>query len=456
MNEASAVDAVLAEAANRGLQHVHFGFFDAYGHLIAKRSHVANLQKAMNDGTNMVAAIFSAAPSGTAMILSNPLVDPERGFSDGVLRMDAASCRDFPLEADGRGMLLLGEFVDTTGEYCVRHQLRRELERWQSLGLRVCGAFELECVMLDESPASIGKTSVNAVRVRPGYARPYQLVADPDARAFLESLDGLCERMGVAVDAQHQEFMHLLETSLRPELGLRIADNAALYKNMTKQLARERGYTASFMARWHHDHQGCGAHINLSLQDAASGACVFFDGAADDRLSPTLKHFVAGLQAYLPQLFLLLAPNLNSYKRFVPGLFTPLNNSWGIDNKTVAFRVVNRSAETARVEVRPAGADVSPHLGLLAVLVAGRLGITERLVPLDPVVGNGWAVADPPDRAFPLTFAAAIDAFAASEVARSCLGAQFVDMYVSDRRWQIEQFERAVTDWELQMFADGA
>jgi hypothetical protein len=119
MNESGSIDAVIAEASRRGLQHVHFGFFDAYGHLIAKRSNVANLKKAMSDGTNMVAAIFSAAPSGTAMISTNPLVDPERGFGDGVLRIDAASCRDFPLEADGQGLLLLGEFVNATGEYCV-------------------------------------------------------------------------------------------------------------------------------------------------------------------------------------------------------------------------------------------------------------------------------------------------------------------------------------------------
>lgn len=456
MNDDAQMKAVVARAEERGLDHVHFGMFNSYGHLIAKRSNAANLMKAMSDGTNMVAAILAAAPSGTDMIQASPMVRPDEGFHDGVLRMDASSCRDFPLESDGRGLLLIGEFVDATGDYCVRRQLHRELDRWNGLNLLPFGAFELECALLNASSEDLMNSSVQNLDFRRGYSRPYQLVADPLDRAFLDDLDELCESMGIGIDAQHPEFMHLLETSLRPERGMRMADNAALYKNMAKHLARGRGLTASFMARWHHRHQGCGAHINLSLLDAGTGKNAFFDSAAGDRLSATMKHFLAGLHAHLPELFLLLAPNLNSYKRFVPGLFTPLNNSWGIDNKTVAHRVVNQSEGTTRVEVRPAGADVSPHLGLLAVLLAGRLGIEEGLQAPDPVVGNGWAVENSPETAFPLTFATAIDRFDASGIARRFLGDAFVDLFVSDRRWQIDQFSSVVTDWELQMFADGA
>jgi glutamine synthetase len=455
MSDRADIDAVLATARERGLSHVHFALFDGYGHLISKRSHVDNLKKAMTDGSSMVAAIFSADPSGRAMITSSALAQPDSGFGDALLRLDADSCRDFPLDAEGRGLLLIGEFLGAQGDYCPRAQLRRELLRWQSLGLQARGAFELECVMLEEDLESLARTSVKALKVRQAYARPYQLVTAPQERAFLDALNELCARMDVAIDAQHPEFMHLLESSLRPELGLRIADNAALYKNMTKHLARARGFTASFMARWHPEQQGCGAHINLSLLRTDDGESAFYDAQAEDRLSTTLKHFVGGLQAYLPELFLLLAPNLNSYKRFVPGLFTPLCNSWGVDNKTVAYRVINQSPGAARIEVRPAGADVSPHLGLLAVLLAGRQGIEQKLDPLDPVVGNGWAQEDVAGSGFPLRFDAAIDAFEASALARNALGSRFVDWYVSDRRWQIDQFQSAITDWELQMFADG-
>ncbi|MEJ2132365.1 MAG: glutamine synthetase, partial [Gammaproteobacteria bacterium] len=210
----------------------------------------------------------------------------------------------------------------------------------------------------------------------------------------------------------------------------------------------------SFMARRHPESQGCGAHINLSLKDKATGEGVFHDPDAEHRMSPIMRHVVAGLLAYVPELFLMLAPHLNSYKRFRPGLFTPLTNTWAINNKTVAFRVINITPAATRVEFRVAGADVSPHIALTAVLMAARLGIEGKLELAPPVEGNGWAVEDAADAKFPLTFAEAIDRFEMSEIAREFLGNGFVDAFVGDRRWEIDQLANTVTDWELRTFGN--
>ena len=155
----------------------------------------------------------------------------------------------------------------------------------------------------------------------------------------------------------------------------------------------------------------------------------------------------------MPELFLLLAPNLNSYKRYAPGLFTPLNNSWSINNRTVALRVTNATPGSARVEVRPAGADVCPHLALLAVSIAGRLGIEEKIAPPAPLTGNGWVETDTGAAPFPLEFGAAIEAFAGSEIARTHIGEGFVQDFVTDRKWQQETFAGTVTDWEVRTFS---
>ena len=453
--DAAQVAAVLHRAEERGLSHVHLGMFDGHGHLIAKRYHVANLEKSMTEGAHLVAAILAAAPSGTDMVASHPLADPARQFGDGVLRMDPASCRDFPLEPGGPGLLLIGEFVDATRAYCSRGQLSTELARWDELGLEVVGALEMESVALDETAASLAGKSAEALRLRRGYAPPYQLVGDPAELAYLDELNRVCEAMDVPLECQHTEFMYLLESSLRPTTGVRIADNAALYKNVAKLLARRHGFMMSFMARWHPQHQGCGAHFNVSLRDRNSGRPVFHDPDGRHGVSDELRWFVGGLQAYLPELMLLLAPNLNSYRRFAPGLFTPLNNTWGIDNKTVAHRVLADAPASARVEMRLAGADVSPHLGLTAVLAAGRLGLAEQREPPAPVSGSGWHLEAAPEPALPLTFEAAIEAFEGSRIARDVLGESFVEAFVSDRRWQLERFQQTVTDWELRMFAEG-
>jgi glutamine synthetase len=429
--------------------------FDSHGHLVAKRYHVANLRKSMTEGVRLVAAILAGSPSGEELVVTSPLADPNEQFRDGVLRMDPESCRNFPLDADGRGLLLIGEFVDQTRAYCSRALLGDELARLRQAGYEAVGALELESVALSETAASLAEKSARALTFRQGYRRPYQLVAEPADLAYLDELNAVCASMDVALDSQHPEFMHLLETSLRPEVGVRIADNAALYKNVAKLLARRHGFMMSFMARWHTDQQGCGAHFNVSLTDTADRRAVFYDPAAENGVSNELRWFVGGLHAYLPELFLLLAPNLNSYKRFVPGAFTPLNNSWGIDNKTVAHRVLVSTAESARVEMRLAGADVSPHLGLLAVLLAGRTGLAERREPPPPVRGNGWALDNTPGPGFPASFTAAIETFETSALARDNLGTRFVAAFTEDRRWQLARFQRAVTDWELQMFADG-
>lgn len=455
MNERLDVEAVVERAESRGLTHVQLGMFDSHGHLMAKRYHVANLRKSMTEGVRLVAGILAAAPSGVDMVTTSPLADPDQGFQDGVLRMDPESCRDFPLDADGRGMLLIGEFVDETRAYCSRALLKDELVRLWDAGYEALGALEMESVALAETPESLARKSARALELRGGYARPYQLVTEPADLAFLDELNAVCESMDVALDSQHAEFMHLLETSLRHDVGVRIADNAALYKNAAKLLARRHGFMMSFMARWHPQRQGCGAHFNISLTDADDGRPVFYDPDSPDGVSDELRWFVGGLHAHLPELFLLLAPNLNSYKRFVPGAFTPLNNTWGVENKTVVHRVVATSPASARVEMRLAGADVSPHLGLLAVLLAGRTGLGERREPPAPVTGNGWALEEVPRPAFPATFEAAIDAFESSALARENLGSRFVEAFTGDRRWQIERFQRAVTDWELAMFAEG-
>lgn len=236
---------------------------------------------------------------------------------------------------------------------------------------------------------------------------------------------------------------------------MRVADNAALYKSVLKAIGLRHELMVSFMARRHPAEQGCGAHINVSLRDASSGEGVFFDEAEPDCISRTMRHFIGGLHAHVPELFLLFAPHLNSYKRFFPELFTPLNNTWGVNNKTVAFRAINLSRNSARIEVRVSGADLSPHLALAAVVAAGRRGIEEAIEPPPPVVGDGWSVSDAPGPGFPLRFPDAIDRFEASALARELMGDDFVDQFASDRRWQLDEFERAVTDWELKMYAEG-
>ncbi len=446
------IERVLEQADALALSHANLGYFDATGVFRSKRYALRHLKKAMTEGVAWIALPSGMSPADDG-IWSNRWVAPDGGYSDGVVRLDPESARLMPFDSNGEGLLLVGEFTGAVAEHCPRALLRRELGRLAELGFDLFGAFELEGAVLAETAESLQAKRASEVAVVSGWERVYSFVDQTGQAGLIDDLLDCCELMGMPLETAHAEFTHILEVGMAPTTGLRIADNAGLYKAAAKIVAARHDAYVSFMARRSEKDQGCGAHINLSLKDRESGEGVFYDADAEHRLTGTALHFIGGLLTYLPELFLLLAPNLNSYKRYAPGIFTPLNNSWSINNRTVALRVSNETPAAARVEVRPAGADVCPHLALLAVCLAGRLGIEQKLEPPAPLTGNGWAETDTGAPAFPLEFGSAIEAFAESEVARTHIGEGFVADFVNDRKWQQETFAATVTDWELRTFS---
>ena len=449
---ADLIERVLEQADALALSHANLGYFDTTGVFRSKRYALRHLKKAMTEGIAWLALPSGMSPADDG-ISSNRWVAPAGGYSDGVVRLDPQSARALPFDSNGEGLLLVGEFTGPVASHCPRALLRTELERLAALGFDLFGAFELEGAVLAETAESLRDKRAADVAVVPGWERVYSFVDQSGQAVFIDELLACCETMGMPLETAHAEFTDILEVGMAPATGLRIADNAGLYKAAAKIVAARHDAYVSFMARRSEKDQGCGAHINVSLKNRDSGESVFFDSEGEHRLTGTALHFIGGLLTYLPELFLLLAPNLNSYKRYAPGIFTPLNNSWSINNRTVALRVSNETKGSARVEVRPAGADVCPHLALLAVCVAGRLGIEEKIEPPAPLTGNGWAETETGAAPFPLEFGAAIDAFASSEIARAHIGEGFVEDFVTDRKWQQETFAATVTDWEIRTFS---
>ena len=444
---------ITAEARRRGLTHVTMAYFDMNGRLRAKYYHVDNLEKAMSSGTPINLGVFSVSPNEIPMPQSR-FYDPANQFRDGQLRLLPATCRDFPLDAEGTGMLLIAQLVDEHSACCPRALLEQQVEKYHTLGLEPYGAFEFECYLLDEDRDSLQSRTAADVRPHRGFEVFYSFQDEFEQHALFRDLIDTCEKMGIALDTVHPEFGKLLESGLRPQHGMRIADNAALYKAVSKVIARRHGIMASYMARRNDAGQACGAHINLSLLDLENQRRLFFDANTPARMSDTMRHFFGGLQRYTPELFLLQAPHVNSYKRFRPGLFAPLSNSWGIDNKTTAYRAVTVNEWSARVEVRVTGADVNPYLALAGILIAGRHGIEQKLEPAPSVEGDGWSSASPEGLEFPKTLEQAMQKFSDSALARGELGDSFVDAFLEGRQWQIDSLNDTITDWEVRTFAE--
>ena len=425
---------------------------DWNGRLRAKLIPAAGLEEASAQGVAITSAIF-AVDHAERPILTGRFQNPANGYRDAHLKPDPAARYSDPL-ADGGPVMVLGELVEDHACYCPRAILRREVEALSSIGYQVRGAFEYEYHLLRETEASLAMKVPAALECVPELTRMYSWTDQSLLGDFFEAAGNSAARAGVPVESWHAEFTGLVEAALAPAPGMAIADHAVVFKAVAKIAARRHGYFASFMARLADGLETAGGHLNLSLL-GANGEPALFDAGAPLRLTPVARHFIAGLQHYCPELTLLFLPNLNSYKRFQGVSFAPRMNAWGIDNKTCAWRVVNRSPQLARIECRLPGADAHPHLALAAVLAAGRRGLTEAAEPLPTVEGDASASAHA-GAPFCTKFEDAIATWRGSAFAREIFGADFVEAYAESRDWQAAQFAASVTDWELRQFAEGA
>jgi glutamine synthetase len=168
-------------------------------------------------------------------------------------------------------------------------------------------------------------------------------------------------------------------------------------------------------------------------------------------MSRTFKSYLAGQMKALPEILPFFAPTVNSYKRLVDGYWAPTKVTWGVDNRTVAFRVIPGSPKSTRVEVRVGGSDINPYIAIAASLAAGLHGIENDLTLGDaPVEGSAYMVEGAVR--LPRTLQEATRKMADSRLAREILGDEFIDHFAATRDWEWRQFQDAVTDWELRRY----
>jgi len=244
----------------------------------------------------------------------------------------------------------------------------------------------------------------------------------------------------------------VLEAALRAQSGLSAADSAALFKLYTKVLAQKRDWLATFMAKWSKDWPGCGGHMHMSLWQ--EGQSAFYDERAPHHMSDTMRHFVGGQQALMPELLAMVAPNVNSYRRLIPGFWAPTAASWGVENRTTSLRVIPGSAKSTRVEYRVAAADANPYLALAAAVGSGLWGIENKIDAGEPVKGNSYAVDHPAASQLPRTLMEAAGKLKDSKAARALFGDGFVDHYSATRAWEEREFRKAITEWELDRYME--
>ncbi|MGD0361345.1 MAG: glutamine synthetase family protein [Bryobacteraceae bacterium] len=433
--------------------HIHrikLGAFDMDGALRGKYISLDKFASAADSGLGFCDVIFGW-DIGDVLYDNVKFTGWHTGYPDAHCRIDLSSYRQVPWEP-GTAFFLL-DFCDREARplpVAPRQVLQPVLDRAAGLGYTAYFAAEYEFFIFRETAQTLRDKHFTALTpLTPGMFGYSVLRASANAGLVLEIMEALAA-FDVPLEGFHTETgPGVYEAAIAVEAGLAAADRAALFKTAVKEIAARHSLTPTFMAKWNAALPGSSGHLHQSLSPAGSHENLFAGDAADDGMSTLMRQYIAGLVANMPDLTAIFCPTINSYKRTVPGAWAPVNATWGVDNRTTAVRAIpttpNSSGKSTRVELRLTGADINPYLAMAASLAAGLDGI-ERKLELPPPTVNAYSGDAVP---LPRTLDAATRLFRESRVAREWLGEEFVDHYASTREWEVRQYQKAVTDWEL-------
>lgn len=328
-----------------------------------------------------------------------------------------------------------------------RHVLQRVIDRFEADGLVPVVACELEYYLVDARRTANGKIQLPPSPLTGDRATQHQVYGlreVEEASGFLRDLWAAADAMGIPLEGAISEYAPgQLELTLKHHAdAMRAADDAVLYKRAAKGVALRHGCEATFMAKPFADLAGSGMHLHVSVNDKA-GKNIFASDKPEGE--PVLAHAVGGMKTLLGDSMAIYAPNANSYRRFKANSYAPVAPTWGVNNRTVSFRVPAGAPNTRHIEHRVAGADAHPALALAALLAAVHYGISHKVDPGPAIIGDGYAQAEGGEK-IPTNWFAATDRFAESAVLKDYLGERFVRMYSIVKRVEQDRFQSMIPD----------
>ncbi|MBB3608852.1 glutamine synthetase family protein [Rhizobium sp. BK602] len=374
------------------------------------------------------------------------------GDPDGTCVADPRTLSDMPWAPAGSKQVLatMHELDGSPSFQDPRAILISVLERYKALGLTPVVATELEFYLLAGDWRERGIPSPPPALTYRGEPNGYQLY-DMDAvdllGDYLETLRAYAKAQNLPADATTAEFgpgqfeVNLLH---RPD-ALAAADDCILLKRVAEQAARKHGLKSTCMAKPYSDHAGSGLHVHASIVDDQGRNIL--DAAGGEPVK--LKSVCAGLLQTLQEAQLVFAPFANSYRRFQPGSFAPVDLTWGYGHRGTAVRIPEKDGPGARIEHRVAGADANPYLMLAAILGGMLLGLERDLDP-----GEETTPSHVPNDAPRLThdFLTAVERFSASSFIADIFGERYQRLYGDTKRKEAIRHLRTVSDFDYRTY----
>ena len=375
------------------------------------------------------------------------------GYPDSPAVLDINTFRKIPWENDTP--FFLGELTDKKGdplEIYPRQLLKKILSEANKQGYSPFFSQEFEWFNFAETPQTANaKHFKNLTPLTPGMFG-YSILRSSLENPYFTDLFELLKKFNVPLEGLHTETgPGTYEAAIVYSDILEAADRAVLFKTAVKEIAYKHGVMATFMAKINENLPGCGGHVHQSLWDKSSKKNLFHEEKDKNKMSNLMKSYVAGQLYCLPQILPMYAPTINSYKRLVEGAWAPTTLTWGIDNRTVALRVLAGGNKSCRLETRVIGSDVNPYLAMAGCLASGLYGIKNKLKLSQPAtIGNGYK--ESANGVLPSTLIEATNQMKGSKLAKELFGPAFVEHFTQTREWEWRQHLKAVTDWEYKRY----
>ncbi|MGC4026510.1 MAG: glutamine synthetase family protein [Mesorhizobium sp.] len=395
-----------------------------------------------------------ALPSAPFMMtISGDYPEDGKGFEypedDGDLKLvpDLSTLSVVPWESDPTAQVIC-DLVHQDGrmvEFTPRNVLRRVMEAYDKLGLRPVVAPEIEFYLVRKNPDPDYPLSPPVGRSgRPiAGGSGYSIAGVNEYDELIDDIYHFSEAQGLEIDTLiHEEGAGQLEINLRHGDPLELADQVFLFKRTIREAALKHDVYATFMAKPIQGQPGSAMHIHQSIVDKKTGKNVFT--LADGTESEAFFHFLGGMQKHVPNALVMFAPYVNSYRRLTQAASAPVNNKWGYDNRTTAFRVPRSDPAARRVENRIPSSDANPYLALASSLACGLIGITHK-IPCEAAVTT---TANEDEIDLPRGLLEAVDLFEQDDDLRQLLGVQFANTYAAIKRAEFETFMEVISPWE--------
>ena len=375
--------------------------------------------------------------------------NPSGAFTepDMILTPDFSTASAAPWTADCT-LQVIHDAIDQQGNpvpVAPRNVLKRVVKLYEEKGWRPVVAPEMEFFLvarnIDPNQPIIPPMGRSGRRAAAKQA--YSMSAVDEYGRVIDDIYDFAEAQGFEIDGILQEGgAGQVEINLNHGDPVALADEIFFFKRLIREAALRHDCFATFMAKPIEGEPGSAMHLHHSIVDLKTGRNVFSDDKGNE--TPSFMHFIGGMQRHLPAAIALLAPYVNSYRRYVPDFAAPINLEWGRDNRTTGLRVPISDPGARRIENRLAGMDCNPYLGIAASLACGYLGLIEKENPRGECLGDAYMSQDE----LPLNVGDALDLLKESEAMRSVLGEEFAAVYESVKRNEYTEFLQVISPWE--------